>query len=62
MGNNMKAIQVGGEGLVWADYAAPECGPGEIRIQVKATAINRADLMQRAGGYAPPQVPVRSWG
>ena len=54
MGNNMKAIQVDGEGLVWADYAAPECGPDEIRIQVKATAINRADLMQRAGGYAPP--------
>ena len=54
MANNMKAIQVDGEDLVWADYVIPECGAGEIRIQVKATAINRADLMQRAGGYAPP--------
>ena len=54
MGNNMKAIQLDGDSLVWADYVTPECGVGEIRIQVKATAINRADLMQRAGGYAPP--------
>jgi putative PIG3 family NAD(P)H quinone oxidoreductase len=54
MGTNMKAIQVDGDGLVWADYATSECGPGELRIQIKATAINRADLLQRAGGYAPP--------
>ena len=39
MGTNMKAIQVDGDGLVWADYATSECGPGEIRIQIKATAI-----------------------
>ena len=28
MGNNMKAIQVDGEGLVWADYAAPRMWTG----------------------------------
>jgi putative PIG3 family NAD(P)H quinone oxidoreductase len=50
----MKAIQIDGEDLIWGEYATPTCGPSEIRIQVKATAINRADLLQRAGGYAPP--------
>ncbi len=29
-------------------------GPQEIRIAVRATAVNRADLMQRAGKYPPP--------
>ena len=50
----MKAIQVSGEGLVWADFDRPQCGPGELRIQVVASAINRADLLQRNGGYPPP--------
>ena len=31
-----------------------EPGPGQIRIAVRATAVNRADLIQRAGHYAPP--------
>ncbi len=29
-------------------------GPGEVRIAVAATAVNRADLLQRAGRYDPP--------
>jgi NADPH2:quinone reductase len=29
-------------------------GPGEVRIEVAATAVNRADLMQRQGHYPPP--------
>ncbi len=29
-------------------------GPGEVRIAVAATAVNRADLIQQAGHYAPP--------
>jgi putative PIG3 family NAD(P)H quinone oxidoreductase len=33
---------------------APKPGPGEIRIRVAATAVNRADLMQRQGLYPPP--------
>jgi NADPH:quinone reductase len=38
--------------------AQPEPGPGEIRVRVMATAVNRADLLQRAGRYpAPPGVP-----
>ena len=50
----MKAIQVQGDGLVWADFERPVCGPGEVRVQVAASAINRADLLQRGGGYPPP--------
>jgi len=36
--------------------AAPEpaLGPGELRIRVVATAVNRADLLQRQGLYPPP--------
>lgn len=50
----MKAIQVAGEELRWAEFERPVCGPGEVRIQVAASAINRADLLQRGGAYPPP--------
>ena len=50
----MLAIQVSGERLVWTEVAAPKCGVGEIRVKVAATALNRADLLQRKGGYPPP--------
>lgn len=50
----MKAIQIEDDKLVWADAPDPELGPGEVRIGVKATAVNRADLVQRSGGYPPP--------
>ena len=29
-------------------------GPREVLVEVHATAVNRADLLQRAGGYPPP--------
>ena len=44
----MKAIQVDGEDLVWADFAPSACTAGTVKIRVHATAINRADLLQRA--------------
>ena len=50
----MKAIQVDGENFIWADFERPTCGAGNVRIEVAASAINRADLMQRNGGYPPP--------
>ncbi len=50
----MKAIQVAGDELRWAEFERPVCGPGEVRIQVAASAINRADLLQRGGAYPPP--------
>lgn len=32
----------------------PTPGPGELLIDVRASGVNRADLMQRAGLYPPP--------
>lgn len=32
----------------------PALGPRDLRIDVRATAVNRADLLQRAGRYPPP--------
>jgi putative PIG3 family NAD(P)H quinone oxidoreductase len=37
-----------------ADVPAPTCGPREIRIRNAATAVNRADILQREGHYPPP--------
>src|SRR5438270_8613499 len=58
----MKAIiieQPGGpEVLVWKDAPTPEPSRGEVRVRVRATAVNRADLLQRMGLYpAPPDAP-----
>ena len=50
----MKAMVVEDGGLVWETVEDIGCGPAEIRIKVAATAVNRADLAQRAGGYPPP--------
>jgi putative PIG3 family NAD(P)H quinone oxidoreductase len=40
--------------LVWTETADPAVGPGDVLVRVRATALNRADLMQRAGKYPPP--------
>jgi len=54
----MKAITIdapgGPEVLVWADVEDARPGPGEVLLDVVATAVNRADLLQRQGHYAPP--------
>jgi putative PIG3 family NAD(P)H quinone oxidoreductase len=54
----MKAITMSGSGgpevLTWTDVPDPEPGPGEVLVEVVATAVNRADLLQREGHYAPP--------
>jgi putative PIG3 family NAD(P)H quinone oxidoreductase len=53
----VKAVGVAADGaLTWADAPEPAPpGPGEILVDVVATAVNRADLLQRAGRYpAPP--------
>lgn len=36
------------------DAPSPEPGPDELSIRVAATAVNRADLLQRQGFYPPP--------
>ena len=42
------------EALVLADVDDPTAGPGEVVLDVVATAVNRADLLQRMGFYNPP--------
>lgn len=34
--------------MAWREVADPVLGPGEVLVEVHATALNRADLMQRA--------------
>ncbi len=54
----MMAITVpepgGPDVLTWAEVPDPVCGPGEVLIDVVASAVNRADLLQRQGHYPPP--------
>ncbi len=40
--------------LRWAEVPDPEPGPGELLIDVAASSVNRADLLQRQGLYPPP--------
>ncbi|MFB7472767.1 NAD(P)H-quinone oxidoreductase [Kitasatospora sp. NPDC056184] len=44
----------GPEALVWAEVPDPVPGEGEVLVEVAATAVNRADLLQRKGFYDPP--------
>src|SRR5512141_2445066 len=44
----------GPEALVVTDLPDPTPGPGELVIDMTATAVNRADTMQRQGFYPPP--------
>lgn len=37
-----------------AEAPDPVLGPEDVRIRVRATAVNRADLLQRRGMYPPP--------
>ena len=50
----MKAILVSGDELIVGDAATPALGPGQVQIENHASAVNRADLVQRAGRYPPP--------
>jgi putative PIG3 family NAD(P)H quinone oxidoreductase len=54
----MKAVAVttpgGPEMLALTDVPDPHPAPGEVVLAVAATAVNRADIMQRMGYYPPP--------
>lgn len=54
----MKAVEIvqpgGPEVLVLADRPMPEPKAGEVLIKVSAAGINRPDVFQRKGSYAPP--------
>ncbi len=61
----MRAVQVsalgGAEGLTLVPHEVGAPGPGEVRLRVRAAALNLADLLQREGLYLggprPPFVP-----
>ncbi len=54
----MKAISIHqddhGVRLLWEDAPDPVYRPDEVLVAVKATAVNRADLLQARGLYPPP--------
>lgn len=55
----MRAVIVqepgGPEALTVGEVPDPEPGPGEVVVDVAASAVNRADLLQRQGFYPPPK-------
>jgi putative PIG3 family NAD(P)H quinone oxidoreductase len=62
----MRAIAItrpgGPDVLAVVERPAPEPSRGEVRVRVRATAVNRADLLQRMGHYpapadSPPDIP-----
>lgn len=53
----MKAITITNDAdraLCWQEVPDPTGGPSEVLVDIHATAVNRADLLQRAGHYPPP--------
>lgn len=54
----MRAVVVSEPGgpdvLRWTEVPDPTPGPGEVVVDVAASAVNRADLLQRQGHYDPP--------
>ena len=40
--------------LSWSQVPSPQPGPGEVLLDISASAVNRADLLQRQGFYPPP--------
>ncbi|MBQ0983163.1 NAD(P)H-quinone oxidoreductase [Streptomyces sp. F63] len=45
----------GPEALVWAPVPDPVPAEGEVLVEVAASAVNRADVLQRQGYYDPPR-------
>jgi len=54
----MKAVVItqpgGAEVLSVQEVADPQPAAGQVVIEVYASALNRADLLQRQGAYPPP--------
>jgi putative PIG3 family NAD(P)H quinone oxidoreductase len=40
--------------LTWTEAPDPVPGPADVVVRVAASAVNRADLLQRQGNYPPP--------
>ena len=58
MNRNMRAVEItsfgGPEVLRLGERPVPQAGVGELLIRVAASGINRPDVLQRMGHYAPP--------
>lgn len=58
MNRNMRAVEItafgGPEVLRLGERPVPQPGDGELLIRVAASGINRPDVLQRKGHYAPP--------
>jgi putative PIG3 family NAD(P)H quinone oxidoreductase len=54
----MRAVVItepgGPEVMRWQEVPDPVPGPGEVIVEIAASGVNRADLMQREGHYPPP--------
>ncbi|MCB9643155.1 MAG: NAD(P)H-quinone oxidoreductase [Myxococcales bacterium] len=58
MSDQMFAIHVGDDearSLSWSVCPRPVAGPQQVLVKIHATALNRADLLQRKGFYPPPK-------
>ncbi|HKU44042.1 MAG TPA: NAD(P)H-quinone oxidoreductase [Polyangiales bacterium] len=58
-----RAVRITGKGdvdvLALGTLAVRDAGPAEVRVQIAAAGLNRADLLQRRGFYpAPPGAPA----
>lgn len=52
----MRAMLIdGNKNLVWSEVPDAKAGRGQVLIEVYAAALNRADLLQRAGTYPSPK-------
>lgn len=58
MNRNMRAVEITAPGgpdvLRLGERPTPQPGSGELLIRVAASGINRPDVLQRMGHYAPP--------
>ena len=54
----MRAVTRNGDGgpevLKLSEVPTPQPTETQLLVEVRATALNRADLIQRRGGYPPP--------
>ncbi|WP_353235078.1 NAD(P)H-quinone oxidoreductase [Diaphorobacter ruginosibacter] len=58
MTSTMRAVEITAfgppEGLKICERPLPQPGKGEVLIRVHASGVNRPDVLQRKGNYAPP--------
>lgn len=50
----MKAAVVENKKMVWKEVDEPIMGEGDVLVEIYATALNRADLLQKQGTYPSP--------